>query len=153
MLIIIDAIKYIADKYINVINWSNKRLEPTTNFMSLLSGEFFNYFNLAFDGINQLGTRFYIAILSIFLIMSLFYKMYQCVNILKLRNEELVNSLRDKVCCICKAQNSTVALMPCAHLCLCLDCFHLLKENAARGNRDKLCPLCRKLIQSDLRIY
>ena len=156
IVIFIDATKYIADKWINSIKWSNEKLNATTNFISLLVGEFFIYFNWVFDGVHQLEveSRFFIAILSLLLII-VFYK--RSVNTLRLRNDELLNSLEiqhtERVCCICRVQNSTVVLMPCAHLCLCLDCFHLHKENAVRSNHDKLCPICRHLIQSEIRIY
>ena len=48
-------------------------------------------------------------------------------------------------CAICQIRNPTRVLLPCGHLCLCLECFEISKCVT--------CPLCRKQIEESVRCF
>jgi baculoviral IAP repeat-containing protein 7/8 len=47
-------------------------------------------------------------------------------------------------CCVCLAAQIDVVLLPCAHLCTCVNCVLTLKDK---------CPLCREPIQAYVRVF
>eukprot|EP00658_Telonema_sp_P-2_P056658 TRINITY_DN45117_c0_g1_i1.p2 TRINITY_DN45117_c0_g1~~TRINITY_DN45117_c0_g1_i1.p2 ORF type:complete len:182 (+),score=51.80 TRINITY_DN45117_c0_g1_i1:196-741(+) len=47
------------------------------------------------------------------------------------------------LCCVCMSNPCSVVLMPCAHLCSCVDCVKQLSQ----------CPLCRKDIANHIQTY
>ena len=53
-------------------------------------------------------------------------------------------------CVICQVAASSQAIIPCGHYCLCDDCATILTIVPFES---KKCPLCRKRIQSCLKIY
>ena len=53
-------------------------------------------------------------------------------------------------CVICQVAASSQAIIPCGHYCLCDDCVTILTIVPFES---KKCPLCRKRIQSCLKIY
>lgn len=59
---------------------------------------------------------------------------------------------QDSMCCICKEAVKTVLLMPCRHLCVCVECCDELTRDARGSFRGK-CPVCRVHIESSLRIF
>lgn len=46
-------------------------------------------------------------------------------------------------CVVCLSEDRTTACMPCAHLCVCETCSKMLPQ----------CPMCRKDIESLIRVY
>lgn len=50
-------------------------------------------------------------------------------------------------CVICQDQLKTVVLLPCRHLCLCLDCYRQLR----RYRRE--CPMCRRPYEHSIQVY
>lgn len=54
-------------------------------------------------------------------------------------------SVEDATCCVCLDQPRNLVLIPCGHLCLCVDC--------GRHGGLKECPLCRVRITKRLRVY
>jgi len=103
---------------------------------------------------NEIKNRFYISILmsmtGLFFLVILLYK--RRIYLLSLRNSELEKNPALNLCCICKAENSKILLMPCKHLCLCLRCFYMMKKNA-QGQFEETCPLCRTAIEYEIKIY
>ncbi len=103
---------------------------------------------------NEIKNRFYISILTsmtgLFFLVILLYK--RRIYLLRLRNSELEKNPALNLCCICKAENSKIVLMPCRHLCLCLRCFYMMKKNA-QGQFEETCPLCRTAIEHEIKIY
>eukprot|EP01080_Neovahlkampfia_damariscottae_P005530 gene5530-9347_t len=59
--------------------------------------------------------------------------------------EDLMNE-DSKNCVICIAEEADVAVLPCRHMCLCLGCAKLLKQQSNK------CPLCRTIIESIVKI-
>lgn len=53
------------------------------------------------------------------------------------------NSNDENVCVVCRDEQKNVVLMPCRHLCLCLNCSGAIR----------ICPLCRKPIIKILSVY
>ena len=49
----------------------------------------------------------------------------------------------DKECTICLSEQSNAIVMPCGHMCVCMDCGNSLKTS-----KHNLCPVCRGAIQS-----
>lgn len=52
-----------------------------------------------------------------------------------------------QLCVICQDKLKSVVLMPCRHLCLCLDCYKQLR----RYRRE--CPMCRQPYEHSLQVY
>lgn len=50
-------------------------------------------------------------------------------------------------CVICQDKLKSIVLMPCRHLCLCLDCYKQLK----RYRRE--CPMCRQPYEHSIQVY
>ncbi|KAI8052548.1 hypothetical protein BDF22DRAFT_744135 [Syncephalis plumigaleata] len=50
------------------------------------------------------------------------------------------------ICVVCIADPSTVAVLPCRHLCLCAECAEELR------NRSCFCPICRQAFHTMIRI-
>lgn len=102
----------------------------------------------------ELKCQLYISILGsmvvLFLFAILFYKRKN--YLLTVRNNELEKNPALNMCCICKNENSNVILIPCAHLCVCIRCFYMMKKNA-HGALEENCPMCRTPIESEIRIY
>ena len=60
------------------------------------------------------------------------------------------NDSNHNVCVICHENVSSMAVIPCGHVCLCNQCSDLC-TNSENGQQS--CPLCRGNMQSVLRIY
>mmetsp|Transcript_32328 Transcript_32328/g.67815 ORF Transcript_32328/g.67815 Transcript_32328/m.67815 type:complete len:442 (+) Transcript_32328:93-1418(+) len=56
----------------------------------------------------------------------------------------------NNTCVICRDEVAVMAVVPCGHLCLCIDCAEACMSGQT-GSRS--CPLCRGNMQSILRIY
>ena len=185
MIIILDALNIIAEGYITIIQYVLKFIysfvqyrndqikqfecylgqyfKLSVNFVSMLIDELLDYFNSVIDEFknlemkNKLIISFLISMLVFLIIISLYYK--RCIDLLNNRNNELEINIDQKICCICRDQNSDFALRPCGHLCLCYECCQLLKENSRQGSREQfavknfLCPICRQKVVSEIRIY
>jgi len=66
-----------------------------------------------------------------------------------LSSHEVVRS--DKAeCVVCHDEAATRAVIPCGHHCLCDECAELL---ASRTTTSRLCPLCRGVLTSSLKIF
>ena len=109
------------------------------------------YYNLIS---NHFNNNLYINILAVLVTIVLvgagYY--YRKICLLRLRINQLEQNPSLNMCVICRYENSNVLLMPCAHLCLCLRCFYLMKKNS-HGITEKNCPICRGEIANEIRIY
>lgn len=65
--------------------------------------------------------------------------------------ERVLESERDKrLCVVCADQPKTVVVLPCKHMCMCVDCAHeIVKLRSTR----RVCPLCRASINTVMHIY
>lgn len=102
----------------------------------------------------ELKCQLYISILGSMVVLFLFAILYYKRKnyLLTVRNNELEKNPALNMCCICKNENSNVILIPCAHLCVCIRCFYMMKKNA-HGALEENCPMCRTPIESEIRIY
>lgn len=60
----------------------------------------------------------------------------------------------EQLCSICFTKTIEVVILPCRHMCLCLDCASLFNQRD-KNNRSKVkaeCPMCRSNIQSFINI-
>lgn len=60
----------------------------------------------------------------------------------------------EQLCAICFTKTIEVVILPCRHMCLCLDCAGLFNQRD-KNNRSKVkaeCPMCRSNIQSFINI-
>jgi|UniRef100_A0A6C0IV13 hypothetical protein len=55
------------------------------------------------------------------------------------------------VCASCYEQNIDVVLVPCGHLCFCLDCVYSLRNQTSEPILN--CPICRRRIQRAVRFF
>jgi len=98
-------------------------------------------------------------LLFFILILTCYYK--HKIYMLKLRNDQLEKNQIVYMCCICRYDTSSVLLMPCKHLCVCLRCFYMLKKNDSQYNsrendqntQRNCCPMCRTQIVDSIRVY
>lgn len=51
----------------------------------------------------------------------------------------------DKECTICLSEPSAAIIMPCGHMCVCMDCGKSLQK---MGSGKNLCPVCRGAIST-----
>ena len=59
-----------------------------------------------------------------------------------------------KLCVICIDKPREIVLIPCGHMCYCVDCSELIDKRAKyEAPKDKNCPLCRKTITMKTKIY
>ena len=66
-----------------------------------------------------------------------------------IEDEESENLMRK--CVVCQDQPKTVLVLPCKHMCLCIDCAHTIATSRNRARR--VCPLCRGRIQTVMNVY
>ncbi|XP_038063734.1 uncharacterized protein LOC119734348 [Patiria miniata] len=59
---------------------------------------------------------------------------------------------RDRqLCVVCQDNGKNILILPCKHLCICLEC---VEEITGQPRRDaRKCPLCRQAIRSYLEVY
>ena len=55
------------------------------------------------------------------------------------------------VCVVCQDQMKTVLVLPCRHMCLCVDCAY--EVVSLRRRRRQTCPLCRSPIETIMNVY
>lgn len=60
-----------------------------------------------------------------------------------LKSNNVVDDSR--LCVICHDGQKSVLLLPCRHLCVCINCGHMERLNQ--------CPLCRQKIEETLQVY
>ena len=64
----------------------------------------------------------------------------------------IIESERDKrLCVICQDQEKSVLILPCKHMCLCVNCAHSIASSRARMRRT--CPLCRVPFHTVMNVY
>lgn len=82
--------------------------------------------------------------------------LFQCLKEklgLATRNFMAVNQQRylfDRMCVVCKDNESKVVIMPCKHMCLCENCSNC---DTFRNFSLTSCPLCRQPIESIIQVY
>lgn len=101
--------------------------------------------------INNNIAKFYLTSIVIFFLVIYYFKMK--IKKLKKSNDQLQASSLVYACVICKEANSDILLLPCKHLCSCLACYNLMKENNLRSLLSNYCPLCRCQIENDFKIF
>ncbi|XP_065353870.1 E3 ubiquitin-protein ligase RNF26-like [Cloeon dipterum] len=60
---------------------------------------------------------------------------------------QLLVEQEEKLCVVCLERNKCVILMPCRHLCMCLDC------SAVLSNTTSSCPICRTYYERAVPVY
>lgn len=55
-------------------------------------------------------------------------------------------------CVICMFNRVDTLFMPCSHLNACMECFEILEKQAIERNKKPTCPLCRKDINSTMKV-
>lgn len=54
-------------------------------------------------------------------------------------------------CVVCQDHDKSVLILPCKHLCLCLQCGNTIARS--RNVERRVCPLCRKKIETIMNVY
>ncbi len=66
--------------------------------------------------------------------------------------EKVLENERDRrMCVVCQDQFKNVLVLPCKHMCLCIDCAHQIAR--ARNHARRVCPLCRSRIITVMDVY
>lgn len=66
--------------------------------------------------------------------------------------EKHLENERDKrLCVVCVDQLKTVLVLPCKHMCLCVDCAREIAQSRHRERR--ICPLCRMPMETVMNVY
>lgn len=64
----------------------------------------------------------------------------------------ILESERDKrLCVVCQDQEKSVLMLPCKHMCLCVNCAHSIASSRTRMRR--ICPLCRAPFHTVMNVY
>ena len=66
-------------------------------------------------------------------------------------DKELEKEREKNMCVVCQDNKKSVLILPCKHMCLCVDCGHRIVRQRA-GNR-RTCPLCRQKIRTIMNVY
>ena len=65
--------------------------------------------------------------------------------------EKVLENERDRrMCVVCQEHTKNVLLLPCRHMCMCVDCAHELI--GSRPTR-RICPLCRGRIETVMNVF
>jgi hypothetical protein len=59
-------------------------------------------------------------------------------------------------CCVCLTAtdiSKMATYAPCGHVVACEECFRKLRRRDVEAERDTLCPKCRALVTSTLRVF
>ena len=51
------------------------------------------------------------------------------------------------LCCVCMDRKRSAALLPCGHVCVCVECAGRLRS------REQSCPICRSRIDKFVRLF
>ena len=66
--------------------------------------------------------------------------------------EKRLESERDKrLCVVCVDDLKNVLVLPCRHMCLCINCAHEIANQRTRARR--VCPLCRARIETVMNVF
>lgn len=64
---------------------------------------------------------------------------------------EIETEKEKRKCVVCQDRNKSVLIMPCKHLCLCVQCAEQIARSRMPGRR--VCPLCRTRIKTIMNVY
>lgn len=56
-----------------------------------------------------------------------------------------------RMCVVCQDRSKSVLILPCRHMCLCVECGNHIARSRARERRK--CPLCRSKINTIMNVY
>ena len=56
-----------------------------------------------------------------------------------------------RMCVVCQDRSKSVLILPCRHMCLCVDCGNQIARSRSRERRK--CPLCRSKINTIMNVY
>lgn len=66
--------------------------------------------------------------------------------------EQEIEKEREKnKCVVCQDNNKSVLILPCRHMCLCIDCGNTIARSHLIARR--VCPLCRNKIRTIMNVY
>lgn len=82
------------------------------------------------------------------------YYIYDIYGMEKMTNKGLHADDLGQLCSICMASSIEVVILPCRHMCICLDCALLFNETNPQGKKKikSECPICRESIASFINI-
>lgn len=86
----------------------------------------------------------------IFELKKISCKNKQITKVLALREQELKKTkieMESSLCILCTSGPSTVALVPCGHVCLGLCCTDIYFSSQSE------CPICRRFVETYVRLY
>ncbi|XP_053380788.1 uncharacterized protein LOC123549240 [Mercenaria mercenaria] len=66
--------------------------------------------------------------------------------------KKVVDDEKEKrMCVVCQDRSKSVLILPCRHMCLCVDCGNQIARSRSRERRK--CPLCRSKINTIMNVY
>ncbi|XP_048777289.1 cation channel sperm-associated protein 2-like [Ostrea edulis] len=65
--------------------------------------------------------------------------------------KEMEQEREKQMCVVCQDNKKSVLILPCRHMCLCVDCGNRIAR--ARPLTRRICPLCREKIRTIMNIY
>lgn len=66
--------------------------------------------------------------------------------------QKVIESEKEKrMCVVCQDRSKSVLVLPCRHMCLCLECANRIARSRTREHRK--CPLCRTRINTIMNVY
>ena len=74
-------------------------------------------------------------------------KMFDLGDIFGIKSDTSnVSQEQEKLCVICFTQEKDTVVLPCRHMCLCLDCSQHVREKSSN------CPICRTKVSTFIQI-
>nr|XP_022320061.1 uncharacterized protein LOC111122562 [Crassostrea virginica] len=64
---------------------------------------------------------------------------------------EMEREREKQMCVVCQDNKKSVLILPCRHMCLCVDCGNRIAR--ARPLTRRICPLCREKIRTIMNVY
>ncbi|KAF4522528.1 hypothetical protein B566_EDAN009975 [Ephemera danica] len=65
----------------------------------------------------------------------------------ELLKRQLQMEKEEKLCVVCQDRNKCVIVIPCRHLCLCVDCSNIIKHTTHQ------CPICRQAFERGISVF
>lgn len=136
----------------NVLTYDNNQYRNKYNRISANYNDLFDRYKVL-DGQKIQSDNYFKTALECNRLSSLEYNgkiNYLEKEVLRLRqyfDKKKQRYEKNNECCLCKENKSTIAIVPCGHVCYCTEC------NANYDLASMKCPICRVKVERLIKVY